>query len=166
MFYILFIVCNPRPHSPFVIGGRVTFQKVYIGGAQVKLGFLGRIGTLGGGDVFQVGLEKSMYKNSEYKSQTKKMILRPIFFLWGLNVFFFLHLVARSQENFKFLGDLISFLGEGDQTIYFHRAINDVSFKLKYSFGKIICFMCGHSNFFTFTREFLVCVYSVCSSVH
>ena len=35
------------------------------------------IGTLGGGNFFQVALENSMYKNSEYKSQTKKMILIP-----------------------------------------------------------------------------------------
>ena len=32
------------------------------------------IGTLGGGDSFEVRLENSLYKNSEYESQTKKMI--------------------------------------------------------------------------------------------
>ena len=70
-----------------------------------------RIGTLGGGDFFQVGLENSMYKNSEYKSQTKKMILIPnIFFV--VTKWFFLHLVAGGWEHFKFLVDLISFLGE------------------------------------------------------
>ena len=59
------------------------------------------IGTLGGGDFFQVGLENS----SEYESQTKK---------------FFSCLVARGLENFKFLGallfweDLISILAKGD----------------------------------------------------
>ena len=59
-----------------------------------------------------------------------------IFFLWeGLN--FFLYLVARGWEYFKFLGDLlywgalISFLGEGG--IFFHKAINDQSCKLKNS---------------------------------
>ena len=67
-----------------------------------------RIGTLGGGDFFQVGLENSMYKNSEYKSQTKKMILIPNIVFVGAKCFF-LHLVARGWENFKFLGDLISF---------------------------------------------------------
>ena len=38
-----------------------------------------RIGTLGEGDFFEVVLEKSLHKNSEYESQTKKMI--PIVFL-------------------------------------------------------------------------------------
>ena len=59
------------------------------------------IGTLGGGDFFQVGLENS----SEYESQTKKI---------------FSCLVATGLENFKFLGallflgDLISILAKGD----------------------------------------------------
>ena len=75
-----------------------------------------RIGTLGAADFFQMGLENSMKKNSEYKSPTKKMILIPIFFFFFVCVgakWFFLHLVARGWENVKFLGDLISFLGEG-----------------------------------------------------
>ena len=32
------------------------------------------IRTLGGGDIFQVVLENSLYKKSEYESQTKKII--------------------------------------------------------------------------------------------
>ena len=63
-----------------------------------------KIGTLGRDDFFQVGLGNSKYKNSEYKSQTKKMILIPnIFFVGGQKIF--LHLVARGWENFKFLGE-------------------------------------------------------------
>ena len=55
-------------------------------------------------------------------------------FLQGAN---FLCVVARGWEDFKFLGELmywrylISFLGEGGQTIFFHKAINDQSCKLK-----------------------------------
>ena len=71
-----------------------------------------RIGTLDGGDFFQVGLENSMYKNSEYKSQTKKTVLIPNIFFVGPK-WFFLHLVARGWENFRFLVDLISFSSEG-----------------------------------------------------
>ena len=54
------------------------FQKVYLGGTRVKLGFWVGIGTLGGTNFFQVGLENSLYKkkdvdmNKEYGSQTKK----------------------------------------------------------------------------------------------
>ena len=51
-------------------GGWAIFQKVYIGVTLVK--FLVGIGTLGGGDFFQVGLENSLYKNGEEESQTKK----------------------------------------------------------------------------------------------
>ena len=61
------------------------------------------------------------------------------------NIFFvedqknFLCVVASSLENFKLLGallfwrDLISFLAEGGYTIFFHKAINDQSCKLKNS---------------------------------
>ena len=45
-----------------------------MGGVQVKLIYQMGIGTLGGGDSFEVGLQNSVYKNSEYESQTKKMI--------------------------------------------------------------------------------------------
>ena len=72
-----------------------------------------KIGTLSGGDIFQVGLENSMYKNSECKSQTKKTILIPNIFFVGAKWVFFLHLVARGWE--KFLVDLISFSSEGQQ---------------------------------------------------
>ena len=71
-----------------------------------------RIDTLGGGDFFQVELENSIYKNSEYKSQTKKTILIPNIFFVGAK-WVFLHLVARGWENFKFRVDLISFSSEG-----------------------------------------------------
>ena len=47
-----------------------------------------RIGTLGGSDFFWVGTENSMYKNSEYKSQTKKMILIPNIVFVGTKWFF------------------------------------------------------------------------------
>ena len=70
-----------------------------------------RIGTLGGGDFLQVGLENSVYKNSEFKSQAKKMILIVNIFFVGAK-WFFLHFLARDCENFKFLGDLIFFLGD------------------------------------------------------
>ena len=46
------------------------------------------IGTLGGADFFEVGLENSMFKNSEYKSQTKKMILIPTIFFVVAKWFF------------------------------------------------------------------------------
>ena len=72
----------------------------------MKLGFLVRIGTLGVDDSLKVGLENSMYKNRKYKSQTKKMILIPNIFFVGAK--WFLHLIARSWENFRFLGGLIS----------------------------------------------------------
>ena len=110
----------------------------------------------------QAGLENSLYKNKEYEFQTKKMIpivvstislqlsgslylypyfswyIPPIhkqFFVGAIN--FVSYLVAKGWENFKFLrdllywGDLISFLGE--RTIFFHRAINAQSCKLKNS---------------------------------
>ena len=60
-----------------------------------------------------------------------------VFFLQGL--IFFLYLVARAWEYFKFLGDLlywgvlISFFGVGGQAIFFHKAISDQSCKLKNS---------------------------------
>ena len=63
----IFIVCTPlgdggrgggrgqRVVEPF-------FRRFYIGGTQVKLGFWVGIGTLRGGDFFQVGLENSLYE--------------------------------------------------------------------------------------------------------
>ena len=65
------------------MGSCVIFQKVCIGGTYVKLRFSVRIGTLGRGDFFQVGLGNSMYKSSEYKFQTKKMILIANIFFVG-----------------------------------------------------------------------------------
>ena len=65
--------------------------------------------------------------------------LGQIGILGGNSLNFFLYLVARGWEYFKFLGDLlywgvlISFLGEGGQAIFFHKAINDQSCKLKNS---------------------------------
>ena len=65
------------------------------------------------------------------------MVYTPLptnIFLLGNNFFC---LVARGWEDFKFLGELlywgslIPFLGEGGQTIFFHKAINDQSCKLK-----------------------------------
>ena len=59
-----------------------------------------------------------------------------IFFCRGL-IFVCVCVVARGWADFKFLGELmywrylISFLGEGGQTIFFHKAINDQSCKLK-----------------------------------
>ena len=55
----------------------------------------------------------------------------------GLNIFS-CH-IAKVQENFNFLGDLlyqedlIYFLGEGGYVIFFHKATNDPSCKLKNS---------------------------------
>ena len=76
---------QPSPQLPLCNGGWVIFEKVYKGGTQVKLGFLVRVGTLGRGvgDFLQVWLENPMYKNSEYKSQTKKLILIPNIFFVG-----------------------------------------------------------------------------------
>ena len=71
-----------------------------------------KIGTLGRVDFFQVGLENSIYKNSECKSQVKKAILIPNIFFMGAK-WFFLYLVARGRQNFRFLADLISFSSEG-----------------------------------------------------
>ena len=56
--------------------------------------------------------------------------------------------MARDWEDFSFLGeplywmDLIFFFGEGGQTIYFHKAINDLSCKLKKLSNS-----CAHANF-------------------
>ena len=47
-----------------------------------------RIGTLGDGAFLQVGLENSIYKNSECKSQTKKIFGMEIFFFVGAKWFF------------------------------------------------------------------------------
>ena len=88
-----------------------------------------------------------MYKNSECKCQTKKMTLIPIFFLlwgfslWGLNVFF-LYLIARDWENFKFLGDLISFWEKGARPFTSMEPSMMNHLKSRIVEGKIICFMC------------------------
>ena len=42
-----------------------------------RIGIFGEDWYFRWGDFFQVGLENSKYKNMEYKSQTKKMILIP-----------------------------------------------------------------------------------------
>ena len=99
------------------------------------MGFGLGIGTLGGGDFFQVGLENSLDKNNEYKSQAKKysdcnfynssllvpypnkfvvfvfvfsMVYTPPYPQFCFFVFFiFSCLVARDWEYFRFLGDLL-----------------------------------------------------------
>ena len=44
------------------MGGGVIFHKVYIGGTEVKFGFLVRIDTLGGGDFFRWDLKTPSIK--------------------------------------------------------------------------------------------------------
>ena len=63
------------------------------------------IGTLGGDDFFQVGLENSLYKkivNTNLQEKKKPHPQIYIFFV-GVN-FFFLYVVAKDSKNFKFLG--------------------------------------------------------------
>ena len=67
-----------------------------------------RIDTLGGGDFFRWDLKTPSIKVVNTSLKQKRF---QIFSLWGQNVF--LHPVARGWENFKFLGDLIYFLGGG-----------------------------------------------------
>ena len=55
----------------------------------------------------------------------------------------FLHLLARGWENFKFPGDLISFLGEGGARTFAYiepSMMNHLNSSIVES--KIICFMC------------------------
>ena len=93
-----------------------------------------------------------------------------IFFLLGLKIF--LYLVARGWVNFKFLGDplywkdLISFLGEGDEAIFLHRAISDQSCKLKNSWWQNYLFHVVMLTFLIFAWKFSVWEFSFCSSVH
>ena len=62
----ILIVCTPSPPPPpsWVIGGEgwAIFQNMYIGGTYGQLWYWVGIGTLGGDDCFQVGLENSLYK--------------------------------------------------------------------------------------------------------
>ena len=129
---------------------------------------------------FRWDLKTPCIKNSEYKSQVKKkkkknpivistishfwspfIIITPpypqIIFLWRLNFF-----VCCSQGLRIFqiswgpsvLGVLISFYGEGGYAIFFHKAINDQSCKLKNSWWQDyllhLCMLTSH----TFTLEF------------
>ena len=96
-------------------------------------------------------------------------------FLWGAkfcHVFLNSCLVARGWEDFEFLGDLlywenlISFLGEGGYAIFFHKAINDQSCKLKNSWRQNYLLRVSRLTFLTFTWEFFLREFSVCSSVH
>ena len=96
-------------------------------------------------------------------------------FLWGAkfcHVFLNSCLVARGWEDFEFLGDLlywenlISFLGEGGHAIFFHKAINDQSCKLKNSWRQNYLLRVSRLTFLTFTWEFFLREFSVCSSVH
>ena len=112
---------------------------------------------------FRWDLKTGWIKNSEYESQTKKVILIVIYTIshfWSptlttlfsivytalsTNKYFFCrgsYLLARNWENFKFLGDLISILGgetlpfstiKPSMTNYINSRIID---------GKIICFIC------------------------
>ena len=72
------------------------------------------------------------------------------FFCEGL--IFFWCLVARGCENFKFLGDLlywgylVSSLGKEEWAIFFHKAINNQSCKLKNSWWQKY-FSCVYANF-------------------
>ena len=85
---------------------------------------------------------------------------------------YFFCLVAWSWEDFKFIGellywgDLISFLGEKGWTIYFHKAINDQSCKLKNSWWQNYLLHVCMLTFHTFTWEFSLKEFSVCLSVH
>ena len=112
---------------------------------------------------FRWDLKTGWIKNSEYESQTKKVILIVIYTIshfWSptlttlfsivytplsTNKYFFCrgsYHLARNWENFKFLGDLISILGgetlpfstiKPPMTNYINSRIID---------GKIICFIC------------------------
>ena len=79
---------------------------------------------------------------------------------------------AKNIFHVLFLGDLlywenlISFLGEGGYAIFFHKAINDQSCKLKNSWRQNYLLRVSRLTFLTFTWEFFLWEFSVCSSVH
>ena len=93
-----------------------------------------------------------------------------IFFCGGLNFFS----VSCSSELGIFqiswgpsvVGDLISLLGEGGYAIFFHKAINDQSCKLRNSWWQNYLLHVCMLTFHTFTLEFSLWEFSVCSSVH
>ena len=63
-------------------------------------------------------------------------------------------------------GYLISFLGKGFYTIFFHKAINDQSCKLKNSWWQNYLLHVCMLTFRTFTWEFSLKEFSVCLSVY
>ena len=93
-----------------------------------------------------------------------------IIFLWW--AIFFPCLIARDWEDFKFLGDLlywgdlISFLEEEGQVIFFHKAINDQSFKLKNIWWQNYLLHVCMLTFHFFNLKFSLWEFFFCSSVH
>ena len=85
---------------------------------------------------------------------------------------FFSYLVARGWEYFKFFRDLLywggpNFLSErGGYAIFFHKVTNDQSCKLKNSWWLNCLLHVCMLTFRTFTLEFCLSEFSVCSSVH
>ena len=84
MFTVCILILHPQGNGGGWGGGggglSLFLQHLYRRDFGVKSEFWVGIGTLGGGNVFQVGLENSQYKkqyknsikNSEYNSQAKK----------------------------------------------------------------------------------------------
>ena len=63
------IVCIPPSHPLGDEGGAKSFFKRLYRKVIGQIEILAGISILGGGDFFQVGLDNSLYKNSEYKIQ-------------------------------------------------------------------------------------------------
>ena len=87
---ILYIYCSlqPPPSLPLYDGGLSHSSESLYRRDIGQIGIFGEDCTLGRGDFFQVGLENSMYQNSEYMSQIKKMILIANIFFVGAKLFF------------------------------------------------------------------------------
>ena len=71
-----------------------------------------------------------------------------VFFCEGLIFFYFSCLVFRVWENFKFLGELISFLGKWGEAIFFHKGINEQSCKLNNSWWQNYLLHANFSQFY------------------
>ena len=83
-----------------------------------------------------------------------------------------MYLVARGWENFKFLGDLLywegpNFLfGRGGYAIFFYKAINDQSCKLKNSWWQSYLLHVYMLTFYSFNWEFSPWEFYFCSCFH
>ena len=90
---VLYVIYSLQPSTPLPLcdGGLSRFSEGFYRTDIGQIGIFGEDWHFRRGDFLQVGLENSMHKNSECKSQTKKMILiANIFFLrakWFFGIF-------------------------------------------------------------------------------